>query len=121
MNNIKYEFPKINEVVSIGKVTMTFSKKNKQFIFPRFHIIINKKKGPNEEEGFQVTCLELQLFSFGLNIEEAKKDILNLSIAFIEEIIQNESYNKLNNLLIDKNMEDYWALYRLVLFKLAYT
>ena len=108
-----YYLPKIEDITQISKIQFAFKDKDKNFVMPKLHSMFYKYPGPNNEDGFSGVCLELNIFSWGMSLEGAQDELIQLcKNYFTNIIIENNNPKQLFEDVAKTDLENFWGLYR---------
>ncbi len=85
-------------------------------ILPVLHFLYYRQEGPSGEEGVGMACLELGLFSWGKDAEEAENSIFFASDDYFRQRLKKITTEEIEKIIDDIKsdmMEPYWALLRM--------
>lgn len=101
------------DIAGIGRLKVI----SKDYILPSLHFIVHEKN-----DGFEATCLEFVLSSYGKTDKESISNLVRLTSAFITEMMKLGKKGKENmmSLIQDTFTNDLWKDYRTVNFNLAF-
>lgn len=114
MELMEYSVPEVEDIVGLFKSQNTVTLFNgKPFLLPKLHYLLYRIDDPILSNQYECVCLELGLFSVGKKEKDAVLNVIDQSIAFMTDIIENESQDRLITLLQDNGMESFWAKARI--------
>lgn len=105
------------KVAGIGRIKITPRDINtSDIIIPTLHFLVAKS-----DDGYDSTCLELALSSYGKTENESIDNLMSYINTYITELMNmgEDGKNQIIEAVDNNSMEYYWQIYRKINFKLG--
>lgn len=105
------------KVAGIGRIKITpRDVKTSDIIIPTLHFLVAES-----DDGYDSTCLELALSSYGKTESESIDNLMSYINTYITELMNmgEDGRKQIIETVEDNSMENYWQIYRKINFKLG--